>query len=973
MRWIVRPRVLAGILLGLISLYALIGFFLLPSLIKTYVVPAAADRLKHPIFLREVALNPFALSLRLNGLEVREVDQTAILGFEELFVDLRATTLFLQSVGFDEIRLVMPFVSAKVNREGKLNLLALVPPSDEQSKMPPSQKAPLERKKMMPVEIESLQIDQGILEFRDESKVKPVTMDIVPIHISLRNFSTVQGSENAYAFTAEIGKGEAVAWEGTISLEPLESDGKLSLTGVKVQTLYQAVQDRFQFDVRNGQLAMAGTYHFDLRSQAPSVTVKDGTLSIQHFAIGERGGGGSVVDIPVFDVEGIGFDLAKKSVTIGKVHSADARFESWIDPEGVLNYQQLFTPVGGGQQKQAPPAETASEPWSIAVGEVAFGNYRAIFEDRTLARPSHVEVEALNLTVKDAQVPFKAPLPVDLSMKLNQTGLVSMRGRIAVEPLMADLDLTLKQIGIRPFQPYFDRFVDADVRDGVLDLIGTLHYAKDHPKGPLLRFQGNVAVKQLSITDRTEFDDVVSWKSLAVNRVALDVEPTAVKIGEVVWQEPAAHLVVESDGRLNLSHLLAPAPQEEAAIAKKDVQQNPPPKPSRPVTVTIDTVKLVKAAATFRDLSIEPAVHAGITELSGTIKGLSSKEIAKADVALTGKVDGTAPLKISGQINPLTEDAFTDLTVVFDNVDLTAASPYAGKYAGYPISDGKLFLDLKYKIAKKSLVGENKVLIDQLTFGEKTNSPDATSLPVPLAVALLKDRKGQIDVDLPVRGDLNDPDFKYGRVLLNTLLNLLAKVATSPLSLLGGLVGGSGDELQFIEFLPGQSSLSEAELKKLGTLEKVLVERPGLFLEISGSADPKRDRLVLAEGKFMAQLRQMKRQESGQAIPREGEEPSINKEEEARLIEEWYAKQFEGQATAPKQEMPVAEKRERLVAMLSIEEGELRTLAQNRATGIRERLLQRGTVPEERLVVREVQIKEEAGSVIQTRLTLAGR
>ena len=225
--------------------------------------------------------------------------------------------------------------------------------------------------------------------------------------------------------------------------------------------------------------------------------------------------------------------------------------------------------------------------------------------------------------------------------------------------------------------------------------------------------------------------------------------------------------------------------------------------------------------------------------------------LGQADVALTGKVGGTAPLKISGQINPLTEDAFTDLTVLFENVDLTTTSPYAEKYAGYPIANGKLFLDLQYKIAKKELVGENKVLIDQLTFGEKTNSPDATSLPVPLAVAFLKDRKGQIDVNSLVRGNLNDPDFKYGRVLLNTLLNLPAKVATSPLSLLGDLVGGGGDELQFIEFAPGRFELSAAELKKLGTLEKVLVGRPGLFLKISGTADPKRDRLILAESKFM--------------------------------------------------------------------------------------------------------------------------
>ena len=146
-----------------------------------------------------------------------------------------------------------------------------------------------------------------------------------------------------------------------------------------------------------------------------------------------------------------------------------------------------------------------------------------------------------------------------------------------------------------------------------------------------------------------------------------------------------------------------------------------------------------------------------------------------------GKV---APLKIAGTINPLSKEAFTDLTITLGGMDLTAEGPYSGKYVGYGLSKGKLSLDLKYKVSQKQLEAENKVVVDQLTFGEKVDSPDATSLPVPLAVALLKDRRGRIDIDLPIRGDLNDPDFKYGKVMVSTLLNLLMKIVASPFTLL---------------------------------------------------------------------------------------------------------------------------------------------------------------------------------------------
>jgi hypothetical protein len=631
-----------------------------------------------------------------------------------------------------------------------------------------------------------------------------------------------------------------------------------------------------------------------------------------------------------------------------------------------MNYRAMFVP-SASQRSGLPEivpagADGGARAWSVSVNEIDLRNYHASFEDQTLSRPSHLDVDGLDLTVKGVQMPFKEAFPVDLSLTLNGSGLVGVRGQLAIDPMAADVELMLKQIGLRAFQPYLDQYANADVRAGALDMSGSLHYAEVHPDGPLLHFQGAVTVNDFSVTDRNDFAEVVTWKSLALTRLALDVDPTVVKVAEVVWQEPTAHVVLQPDGMLNVSGLLAAkpkSPEQATGYAKTAV----------PASVAVTTVKLVKGAATFQDLSIQPPVKTAIRDLSGTIRGLSSKELAKADVALAGTIGAGAPLKITGRINPLTQDAFTDLVVLFENLDLTTASPYAGKYAGYPIANGRLFLDLKYKIAKKELIGENKVLIDQLTFGEKTDSPEATSLPVPLAVALLKDRKGQIDVDLPVRGDLKDPEFKYGRVVFNALMNLLSKAATSPLSLLGNLVGGSGDELQFIEFPPGQTGLRESATKKLVALEKALTERPGLYLEITGTADPRQDRPALAEQHFKARLVQM-RPEGRAAMPT-GD--ALSPEDEAKLVHQWYAAQFRLRPEEGAAELPVSEKRARLVAMVPVDESELRQLAQHRAAEIRNTLLASGSVAEERVVLRDVEVKESDGEAIRVRLGVSGR
>ena len=973
---LLRPRVIVGVLVGLIALYTLVGFVLVPYLIKGYGIPAVAEQIKHPVVLREAAFNPFSLVLRLNGFEVRDHDQAAMFGFEELLVNLQAITLFAQKVAFDEIRLVMPFVAARVNPEGKLNLKALAPPADEttpKSPQPPSEP----KKKMMPVEIELLQIERGILEYRDDSKLRPVLIDVVPIRIVLRDFSTIpsQESDNAYAFTAEIDKGESLAWEGTISLEPVESDGKLTLSGIKLETVYQVVRDMFQFDIQQGVLGLSASYHFDLRGEAPQVTVKNGKVSVQNLAIVERGGIDPVVKVPAFDVEGIQLDLQKQTIDVAKVHSADAQFDAWMDSGGVLNYQSLFTPVSGrGTEQNSSPAEAepdqSSKPWSITVDEVALRNYQADFEDRTMERPGRVAVDAMNLTVKDVQIPFKKPLPIDLSMKLNETGSINVKGKVAVEPLSADADLKLEHIEIRPFQPYLDRFLNADVLDGAINLNGAVRYAKVHVNEPLLRFQGNLAINQLAVADRADFDDVVTWKALHVNQIALDVEPTSVKIAEVLWQEPSVKLVLGADGQLNLSLLASSPPaSDQPAPPKEPEGDKPQAKAGEPVPVTIDQVKLAKLAATFHDLSVEPKVRVSLTGFGGTIKGLSSKQLKKADVNLTGKVGKTAPLKIVGKINPLSEDAFTDLVITLGGMDLRPTGPYSGKYVGYGLSKGKLSLDLKYRVSQKVLEVENLVKVDQLTFGEKTESPDATSLPVPLVVGLLKDRKGLIEIDMPIRGNLNDPDFKYGKVVISTLLNILGKVVASPFALMGKLVPGDGstEDLEFIEFQPGSASLVEDEVKKLDALEKALDERAGLKLDIKGTTDSTVDRAALQAMKLRAQLFAMQ----GGANP---DQEELSPKVEQRLVEKLFAKlPPPDPATAPAEstQPTVEEMKQKLAAAIQISGKEFEALARQRAEAIRNRLLDDGVLTEERVVLLDAGDAESGHEKVRTQLSLS--
>jgi len=975
MRRFFRPLPLAiggGVAL---LLYALVGFFLLPYLITTYAVPKVAETIRHPVVVKEVAVNPFELSLRIAGLEIREADQTPMVGFEEFFVNFQAVSLFRLAYVFDVIRLTMPYVSVKVAPDGHLNLLDLVPPDAPQGESVPAE-APEQPGAIPAVQIGVFEIAQGIVEFRDESKPKVVAIDVVPIGIVLKNFHTKPGGDNIYSFDAELGKGEVLDWNGTITLEPIRSEGTLALRGVKIPTVFQYVQGQFNFDIPGGTIDAEVPYRFDSGAAPLDFIVSKAFLHLTGIGIVEKGGAEPVISVPSFAIDGIEMDLRQHQVSIASIGLADASDRVWLNPDKSLNLQALFTPVENQAAGEEPaptvsPNEPAKEPspWSVAVKDVQIKNHTIRFEDRSLPSTMQTKVVVKSAHSHDLTWPIKGPIPLAVDQTINDTGTFTLDGQMAVSPFQADFTLALKNLGLAPFEPYLQQATRVGVDDGSLDIDGSLHLAVEHPKAPFMTFRGNLGVKSLALVNREDGLPVASWKHLLLKQIALTVDPTTVALDEVGLDQLRVQLTVQPDGTMNLAHLVKAQKEAETKPAPSQSAGKSSPAPE----ISIKAVKLMKGALIFQDDSITPTVRTGLEELTGTVKGLSSKQVAKADVDLSGKLGRVAPLRVVGKINPLTENAFTDLTVKFDNVDLTTAGPYSGKYVGYPIRKGKLFLDLAYKVSQHELEAENKVLIDQLGFGEKVESPDATSLPVPLVVALLKDRKGQIAIDLPIRGNLKDPDFKYGRVLLNTLLTLLGKAVTSPFALIGSLVGGSGDELQAIEFPPGRSDLTESEAKKLTTLVTVLTERPALSLDVAGMADKQVDARVLAEDQFLERLRRLKLEESGRSSGKEPV-PVLSSEDESRLTAAWYAKQFPPAPKQPDAPPPsVAEMKARLLQAMTVEEGALRLLAQRRAERIREGLTQQGQVEEARIFMLEAELKEGSGATVPTSLTMSAR
>ena len=324
----------------------------------------------------------------------------------------------------------------------------------------------------------------------------PTSLDIVPIHIVLKNFHTKPGGDNSYAFTAELGKGETLSWAGTVSLEPIQSSGKFSLSGVKLPNLWQYLHDRFHFDVIDGTVAADARYVFDVYATPIKLHISQANVRVERLAVREDGSLDPVITIPALNMKGIDIDLAMHKVTVENIAVERASFTAWLNPDGTVNYQQMFASVDSVQppppENSALPKPKDEKPWAVWIKEISLQDHAIDFDDRTLPTPAHIEVRALTVKTHDVRIPIKAALPLEVGMQLNGAGTIRVNGSVLPNPFQADVTLVLNDIAIRPFQPYFEKFARIDVQSGAVNLNGGLHLAAEHPNGPLLSYEGNV-------------------------------------------------------------------------------------------------------------------------------------------------------------------------------------------------------------------------------------------------------------------------------------------------------------------------------------------------------------------------------------------------------------------------------------------------------------------------------------------------
>ncbi|WP_116319457.1 DUF748 domain-containing protein [Cupriavidus sp. P-10] len=715
-------------------------------------------------------------------------------------------------------------------------------------------------------------------------------------------------------------------------------------------------------------------------------------------------------------LDDIQLDLARQTFETSQVTLAQPQIAATRDHHGELLEMARLWASESAQQARATPrkapaptpnatnatnggngknASAAPGGWQARIGKVAVDGGSARIADYQPAEANRgrpVVHQFRNVALSTGAIAWPltpAAVPVKLHAESGKRGVIGIDGSLLPAIPASRLQLDLRQVEMGPLQPYLADRLNAALRSGTLTVKGKLNVDAPTGKPIAANFAGNVLAGNVRTVDRVSGDDFLRWRSLAVSGIdfAMDESkgPMRVSLGNVALSDFYARVILNANGRLNLQDVMAGgAAKGEAAPSTSLTQANPASAPATPPVQAGDTrtaqveqkpggpkpqiriggVSVSQGNINFSDFFVRPNYTANLTGMKGSVSKVSSGDPAPADLVLDGRIDDDAPVTINGKINPLGEQLFLDIAAKASGVELTRLTPYAAKYAGYPITKGKLTVDVAYKIENGKLDARNHLFLDQLTFGERVDSPDATKLPVLLAVSLLKDRNGVIDVNLPVSGSLSDPEFSIGGVIVRVIVNLLTKAITSPFSLIASAFGGGGgDELGYVEFAPGTSTLTPAAKEKIGKLGQALNDRPSLRLEISGRIDPATDEAGARREWLDARVAEQKRRDqrnSAQAGTEAGDDESgeqgaeikVSKQEYPKYLEEVYKRtsmkkprNFVGFAKS----LPPEEMERLLMANATVNEADLTRLADQRALVVKQSLEREGKVPESRL------------------------
>ncbi len=878
-----RRRVIKVLLIAaptLLVLYALVGFFGVPLLIRKVILPRVSEGLNGEVRVAEAACNPFVLSVTLTGLEVVDAAGVRVVGCDRVHANAQISSLWRGGPHFRELALDRPFVAAELAEGGVLNLAGLVKPGEE----PPADEEPGEPWRLS---AERLAIVAGRIEFRDFTPETPFEIVAAPVDVVFEDFDTDPDNSNTLRFSAAVESGGTLTWEGDFFLDPLSSRGRIELAGLTLERFRPYLTEVTDAELTRGVTGVTLGYRF-----APVQTPQVAEVTLEEYRLADLTlslGGRPLLDLSEVVLEGVRADAVDRDLEAARLRVRGVRVRIEREEGGSLRVMSAVErPTGGGAAAAArergeegagsEPAATspiaqvldatielllqALNPWSVRVEQVVLEDASLRWVDRAVAEPVDVAFEAVRLEAGPILSEEGYVVPLKLAFTVAETGGAMISGRLGLEAMDAELDVKLDALPLAPFAAYLrEAQPELSLVDGRLSVSGRAAASAVDAAAPQLTFTGEVGVGSLRVETGSEGDvPLVAWDDLRIAGIRFD-HAAAIAHADRVELGGLTGGVVRT----------ATADSAEGGEEEEPAAESPDRAPL-PYAVTVDELRVTSRDLTLLDPTVDPAGRLTLSGLDVTVRGLDSSGEEAATVDLRGTLQGEASLEARGTVTPRLDAPGVDLVLRVAALPMTPFSGYTGEYLGFPVESGELDSDVSLKLERQQLDAEVSLVLDTFHLGDRLRDTDAPNLPVKLALGLLRNRQDRIDLRVPIQGDLSDPSVQVGHLVAQAIVNTLTRIAASPFDFIAGAVTGGGGEaapedLDVIRFAEGEADIGGGEAaRKLDLLAEAMRDRPALTLVVRGGASPAADEPALRKQRLLAQIRQQ--------LAEEGQDPA---------------------------------------------------------------------------------------------------
>ncbi|KVT46257.1 DUF748 domain-containing protein [Burkholderia multivorans] len=904
---------------------------------------------------------------------------------------------------FDEIRLDRPVIDLSRDKQGVLNVekLAGSPAAAPKpasaaangasraaaaaASAPAASGTQAADTKTPPLDltIRHVAIDGGTVNLDDRVPATPTALSLTKLAATLDGFALQRKTPAKYTLSTSLSRGGDLKAEGTVDVAAKQVDTKLVVDALALVPLQPYLGEATRARVLDGALGATINAKADWGKTPLDAQVADSELSLKSLKLATPDAKAPAIVLPDARAKIAKVDVAARTAEIASVDAHGLALDVKRLKNGSIDLAAFASPAQPAvpQRTVARKAQAAAPSWHYRIDALNVKEASANFTDLSTPRPVKLAIKPLDLSVQKLGDDMTKPLPVQLKATLNRKGSLNVTGDVTAQPLKLALKIDGNRVDAAAFEPYFGSALNATIASALLNAQGNLTFAqaKDSMRAA---YRGNVALVDVRMLDKATSDPFAGWRSLALTNLKAnyDDKGTDVDAARVTFSNFYGRVLLDAQGRLNLNDIVAketgpaqsltrdasksepvplspgvtPPAAAQAASAAAAQQASAPaaasatvvvkaaPTPQRPVRMHFGELVLQNGRVTYTDNFIKPNYTANLVAIKGTVGAFGTDSTTSAPVDVAANLAGNGPISIKGSVNPLIDKPALDLTATAHDIELTNLTPYSAKYAGYPITKGKLNVDLHYQLANDQLKANNHIFIDQLTFGDHIDNDTATKLPVKLAISLLKNTRGEIDVNLPVSGSLSNPEFSVGGLIWRALLNLIAKAVTSPFSLLAHAFGSGGEDLGYVEFAPGSAVLTDAQQKKLDTVVKMLTEKPSIRLDLIGRVDPDKD----TPGLRTAYVDRLVRQQKLKDVVGQGEsiDPmTVNVEPgeyDKYLTRAYKAADFKKPRNliGLQKTLPEADMKKALAEHAPADDNALRALAQQRAQAVRQYL-----------------------------------